>query len=188
MAKASKEVTAETIKNCFANCGFTEETSEIEDDIADEEFNALFKELADSDCETTVEEYIDFDVGTCSLAPPINSDAVFWGSGSLVPLMFRVCSVQKCVTEYLRKKSGKDDIEVVSSDDDEDDVDVGNAMVEAEIHEITTCKALILLDKLVNLTGLNKDERASLSSIKDRLEIIRVKNKKQRPIKDDFFQ
>ena len=56
MAKASKEVTAETIKNCFANCGFTEETSEIEDDIADEEFNALFKELADSDCETTVEE------------------------------------------------------------------------------------------------------------------------------------
>ena len=92
------------------------------------------------------------------------------------------------MTEYLRKKSGKDDIEVVSSDDDEDDVDVGNAMVEAEIHEITTCKALILLDKLVNLTGLNKDERASLSSIKDRLEIIRVKNKKQRPIKDDFFQ
>ena len=188
MAKASKEVTAETIKNCFANCGFTEETSEIEDDITDEGFNALFKELADSDCETTVEEYIDFDVGTCSLVPPINSDAVFWGSGSLVPLMFRVSSVQKCVTEYLRKKSGKDDIEVVSSDDDEDDVDVGNAMVEAEIHEITTCKALILLDKLVNLTGLNKDERASLSSIKDRLEIIRVKNKKQRPIKDDFFQ
>ena len=78
MAKASKEVTAETIKNCFANCGFTEETSEIEDDIADEEFNALFKELADSDCETTAEEYIDFDVGTCSLAPAINSDAVDW--------------------------------------------------------------------------------------------------------------
>ena len=92
------------------------------------------------------------------------------------------------MTEYLRKKSGKDDIEVVSSDDDEDDVDVGNTMVEAEIHEITTCKALILLDKLANLKGLNKDERASLSSIKDRLEIIKVKNKKQRPIKDDFFK
>ena len=57
---------------------------------------------------------------------------------------------------------------------------------EAEVHEITTCEALTLLDKLVNLKELNKDERASLSSIKDRLEIIRVKNKKQRPIKDFF--
>ena len=57
-------------------------------------------------------------------------------------------------------------IEVVSSDDNDDDVDVRNAGVEAEIHEITTYKALTLLDKLVNLMELNKDERASLSSIR----------------------
>ena len=49
VAKALKEVTAETIKNCFAKCGFTEETSEIEDDIVHEEFNTLLKELAVSD-------------------------------------------------------------------------------------------------------------------------------------------
>ena len=55
-------------------------------------------------------------------------------------------------------------IEVVSSDDNDDDV--RNAGVEAEIHEITTYKALTLLDKLVNLMELNKDERASLSSIR----------------------
>ena len=42
-AKAQKEVTAETIKNYFAECGFTEETSEIEDDIVDEEFTARSK-------------------------------------------------------------------------------------------------------------------------------------------------
>ena len=88
------------------------------------------------------------------------------------------------MAEYLRKKPGKDDIEVVSSDDD--NVDVGNAEVEAEVHKITTCEALTLLDKLVNLKKLNKDERASLFSNKDRLEIIRAKNKKQRPIKDFF--
>ena len=61
-----------------------------------------------------------------------------------------------------------------------------HAEVEAEVNEITTCETLTLLDKLVNLKELDKDERASLSSIKDRLEIIRVKNKKQRPIKDFF--
>ena len=42
--------------------------------------------------------------------PAINSDRVDW----------RVSSVQKYVAEYLRKESGKDDIEVVSSDDDDD--------------------------------------------------------------------
>ena len=138
--------------------------------------NALFKKLANSDCKTTAEEYIDFDVETCSSVPAINSDTVDW----------RVSSPQKCVAEYLRKESGKDDIEVVSSYDDDDDVDVGNAEVEAEVYVIATCEALTLLDKLVNLKELNKDERASLSSIKNRLEIIRVKNKKQRQIKDFF--
>ena len=61
-----------------------------------------------------------------------------------------------------------------------------HAEVEVEVNEITTCETLTLFDKLVNLKELDKDERASLSSIKDRLEIIRVKNKKQRPIKDFF--
>ena len=88
-------------------CGFTEETREIEDDIDNEVFNALFKELSDLDCETTAEEYIDFDVEACSSVPTISSDTVDW----------RVISVQKCVAEYLCKESGKDDIEVVSSDD-----------------------------------------------------------------------
>ena len=82
------------------------------------------------------------------------------------------------MAEYLRKESGEDDIEVVSSDDDDNNVDLRNTDVEAEVHEIATCEALTLLDKLVNMKELNKDKRASLSSIKDRLEIIRVKSKK----------
>ena len=47
---------------------------------------------------------------------------------------------------------------MVSSDDNDDDVDDGNAQVEEEVHEITTCKALTLLDKFVNLKELSKDE------------------------------
>ena len=176
VTNAQKEITAETINNCFARFDFTEDTSEIKDDIVNEEFNALFKELADSDCKTTAEKYIDFDVKTCTSKPAINSDTVD----------LRLSSARKCVAEYLRKESGKDDIEVVSSYDDDDDVDVGNAEVEAEVYVIATCETLTLLDKLVNLKELNKDERASLSSIKNRLEIIRVKNKKQRQIKDFF--
>ena len=39
-------------------------------------------------------------------------------------------------------------------------------------------RRMALIDKLKEL---NKDERDSLSSIKDSLEVIRVKNKKQRP-------
>ena len=48
--------------------------------------------------------------------PAINSGAVDW----------RVSSEQKYVAEYLRKESGNDNIEVVSSDDDDDNV--GNAI------------------------------------------------------------
>ena len=145
----------------FCQIGFTEETSEIKDDIVNEEFNALFKELADSDCETTAEEYIDFDVKTCTSKPAINLDTVD----------LRLSSARKCVAEYPCKESGKGDIEMVSSDDDDDDADVGNAEVEAEVYVIATCETLTLLGKLVNLEELNKDERASLSSIKNRLEI-----------------
>ena len=83
-------------------------------------------------------------------------------SSNFFAVDLRVSSVQICVAENLRKESGKDDIEVVSSDGDDDDVDVGNAEVEAEVHEITTCEALTFLDKLVNLKELNKDERVRL--------------------------
>ena len=34
---AWKEVSVETIKNCFAKCGITEQTSKDEDDLVDEE-------------------------------------------------------------------------------------------------------------------------------------------------------
>ena len=91
-----KEVNVETIKNCFAKCGITEQTNEYEDDIVDKEFNALFNELADSECCMTAEEYVDFDVKTCGSLPAINSDMEDW----------RLSSVKACVTKYPRKECG----------------------------------------------------------------------------------
>ena len=90
-------------------------------------------------------------------------------------------SVEKCVSEYLRKESGVNDVEEVSSDDG--DKDGENADVE---EKITTYEALTMIDKLINLKDLNIEERVSLSSLKERLEIIRVNDKKQQSIKDFF--
>ena len=66
---ACKEVSVETIKNCFSKCDITGQTSEDEDDIVNEELNALFNEFSDADCEMTVEKYVE----TSSSLPAINS-------------------------------------------------------------------------------------------------------------------
>ena len=100
----------------MAKCGITEKTSEDEDDIVNEEFNVLFNELADSACGMTAEEYVDFNVETCSSLPAINSDMVDC----------RVISFKACVTECLRKECG-DLNEVASDNDDDNDDDDANS-------------------------------------------------------------
>ena len=174
---AWREVSVETIKNCFAKCGITGHTTESEDDAVDEEFDALFNELnKDSECDMNAEEYVDFDVETSSSLPAINSDMIDW----------RKYSIQKCVAEYLRKQSGEDDLELISgSDDDADDGDAGEVEVDVEVE---VGDALNMLDKLVNLKHLNKEERNSLFSIKEKLEKIKISNKKQSSINDYFKQ
>ena len=174
---AWREVSVETIKNCFAKCGITGHTTESEDDAVDEEFDALFNELnKDSECDMNAEEYVDFDVETSSSLPAINSDMIDW----------RKYSIQKCVAEYLRKQSGEDDLELISgSDDDADDEDAGEVEVDVEVE---VGDALNMLDKLVNLKHLNKEERNSLFSIKEKLEKIKISNKKQSSINDYFKQ
>ena len=66
---ACKEVSVETIKNCFSKYDITDQRSEDEDYIVDEELNALFNEFSDADCDMKVEEYVE----TSSSLPAINS-------------------------------------------------------------------------------------------------------------------
>ena len=100
------------------------------------------------------------------------------------------------MAKYFRKKH-RNLNEVASDngdykDDDDEDDDDGNSkdieIVElAEVVEIGTGEALTTLDRLVNLKYLSKKERNSLVAMKDKLEKIRVLNKKQSHINDYFM-
>ena len=137
-------------------------------------WNSIEMEFADSECDMSAEEYADFDVEKCSSLPAVNSDKVDW----------RVSSVKGCVTEYLRKEWG--DLNEVTSDNDGDKDDDANSK-DVEVVEIGTGKALTMLGRLVNLKDLSKEERNSLAAIKDKLEKIRVLNKKQSHSNDYFM-
>ena len=75
--------------------------------------------------------------------------------------------VQPCATEYLRKECG--DLNEVASDNDDDkhdDDDDANSK-DVEVVEIGTGEALTMLDRLVNLKHLSKEQRNSLVAMKD---------------------
>ena len=177
VADSWKEVSVETIKNCFAKCGITNQIGQDEDDLVDEEFNSLFNELADPECDMTAEEYANSDVETCSSLSPINSDIVDW----------RVSSVKACVAEYLQRECGDVNEVALDSDDDKDDGD-GNDdnEVNSKVVEIGTREALEMLDRLVNLKDLTKEEGNSLVAMKDKLEITTIQNRKKSRIYDFF--
>ena len=67
--------------------------------------------------------------------------------------------------------------------DDDDDTNSKNA----EVFEIGPGEALTMLDRLVNLKCLAKEEINSHVTMKDKSEKIRVLNKKQSHINDYFM-
>ena len=95
------------------------------------------------------------------------------------------------MAEYLRKECGdlnevasdNDDVKDDDDDDDDNDDDDANSK-DVEVVEIGTDETPTMLDGLVNLKYLSKEERNSLVAIKFKLEKIRVLNKKQSHISD----
>ena len=83
------------------------------------------------------------------------------------------------MAEYLRKECG--DLNEVASDnddvkdDDDDDDDDANSK-DVEVVEIGTGETLTMLDRLVNLKYLSKEERNSLVAMKFKLEKISEKS------------
>ena len=85
------------------------------------------------------------------------------------------------MAEYLRKECGDlnevaSDNDDVKHDDDDDDNDDANSK-DVEVVEIGTGETLTMLDRLVNLKYLSKEERNSLVATKFKLEKIRVLKK-----------
>ena len=72
-------------------------------------------------------------------------------------------------------------------DDGKDDDDDDASSKDVEVVKIGTGEALTILDRLVNLEDLLKEKRNSLLAMKDKLEKIRVLNKKQNHINDFFM-
>ena len=86
----------------------------------------------------------------------------------------------------LEKNEVASDNDDDKDDDDDDDDDVAYSK-DAEVARIGTGEALTKLDRLVNLKYLSKEERNSLVAIEDKLEKVRVLNKKQSHINDYFM-
>ena len=92
---------------------------------------------------------------------------------------------------YLRKGCG-DLIEVASDnddvkdDDDDDDDDDANSK-DVEVVKIGIGEILTILDRLVNLKYLSKEERNFLVAMKFKLDKIRVLSQKQNHIRDHFM-
>ena len=74
-----------------------------------------------------------------------------------------------------------------NDDDKDDDDDYDENSKDVEVAEIGTVHTLTMLDRLVNLKFLSKEERNSLAAMKDKLEKIRVLNKVQNHISDFFM-
>ena len=70
--------------------------------------------------------------------------------------------------------------------DDKDDDDDANSK-DVEVVEIGTGEALTILGRWLNLKYLSKEERNSLAAMKDKLEKIKVQNKKQSHINNYFI-
>ena len=87
------------------------------------------------------------------------------------------------MAEYLRKECGDLHEEASGNDDVKDDDDDANSK-DVEVVEIGTGETLTMLDRLVNLKYLSKEERNSLVAVKFKLEKIRALNKKQSHISD----
>ena len=92
------------------------------------------------------EEYIHFDAATNTCPPALNSDKIDW----------RITSIQDCISEYLGGlEKGASDNELI---------DVSTHYDEESLLQVTPREGLRMLDQLIFVTGICKEDRRVLFS------------------------
>ena len=109
---AWRDVSTETIINCFQKCGFGQESVNIitNDNEIDEEFESLLTQLREDD-EITVKDFVTFGDNLTTSTGQINTDLIDW----------RQQAREEAITEVAPDTSSASQAVNVVSDDDEDD-------------------------------------------------------------------
>ena len=92
------------------------------------------------------EEYSNFDAATNTCPPALNSDKIDW----------RITSIQDCISEYLGG--------LEKEDSDNEVIDVATDYNEESLLQVTPREGLRMLDQLVFVTGICKEDRRALFS------------------------
>ena len=128
---AWKDVSTETITNCFQKCGFRQESinSITNDNEIDEEFESLLIQFREDD-QTTVDDFVTFDDNLPTSTGEVNMDLIDW----------RQQAREEAIKEVMPDISSANQAVKVVLDNDENDPKESNP------RHLTTSGALQHLD------------------------------------------
>ena len=146
-----KEVSKDTIKNCFAKSGVVEHLASIDDnEDVDQELNNLFEELSE---ESIADKYSNFNHEVCTSFP------------------WRRVSVATCIQKY-----GATD--VIAIEVKSDDNNVQDNRNESDVSQISPREPLNLLFRLVHVDAMSVDDTNALLNISEKMESLIIQQKR----------
>ena len=170
---APRDVSTETIINCYQICGFGQESvnSITNDNEIDEEFESLLTQPCEDD-KITIEDFITFDDNLTTQAGQINTDLIDWQQQAREEAIKEVVPVTSSASQAVN----------VVSDDDEDDQE------ESTSWHLTTSEAFHHLDDLLHFPMMENDATLAGLIPEVTVTIIKLSFLKQSNIKTIFLK
>ena len=170
---AWRDVSTETIINCFQKCGSGQESVNniTNDNEIDEEFECLLTQLREDD-EIAVEDFATFDDNLTTSTGQLNTDLIDW----------RQQAREEAIKEVVPDTSSASQVVNAVSDDDEDDQE------ENTPRHLTTSEALQHLDDLLHFSIMENDAALTglVAEVTDKVQNIKLSALKQSNI-ERFF-